>query len=79
MMKILISFVWLLIIERKTYRGVYMGFTELQLKNEYRTSNDSVSEDFYKPILRCAVTYDRAVVIVCTRTESLSLLNCNNV
>lgn len=38
-----------------------MGFTELQLKNEYRTSNDSVSEDFYKPILKCAVTYDRAV------------------
>ena len=38
-----------------------MDFTELNLKNEYRTSNDSVSEDFYKPILRLAETYDRAV------------------
>ncbi|WP_044937804.1 DEAD/DEAH box helicase family protein [Pseudobutyrivibrio sp. LB2011] len=38
-----------------------MGFTELTLKNEYRTSNDSVSEDFYKPILRLSKTYDRAV------------------
>ena len=38
-----------------------MDFTELNLKNEYRTSNDSVSEDFYKPILRLSETYDRAV------------------
>lgn len=38
-----------------------MGFSNLQLKTEYRTATDSVSEDFYKPILRQAKTYDRAV------------------
>ena len=38
-----------------------MDFTELDLKNEYRTSNDSVSEVFYKPILRVSESYDRAV------------------
>ena len=38
-----------------------MDFTTLILKNEYRTSNDCVSEDFYKPILRLSETYDRAV------------------
>ncbi len=38
-----------------------MNFTCLEIKKEYRTSNDSVSEDFYKPILQLSRTYDRAV------------------
>ena len=38
-----------------------MDFRDIQLKNEYRTSNDSVSDVFYKPILKCASSYDRAV------------------
>ena len=38
-----------------------MVFTELIIKKEYRTSRTSIAEDFYKPILKMAKTYDRAV------------------
>ena len=38
-----------------------MGFEQLKLKNEYRSSIDSMLKDFYVPILGSAVKYDRAV------------------
>ncbi len=37
------------------------GFTELNLKNEYRTSTANMACDFYEPILKNAFKYDRAV------------------
>ncbi len=38
-----------------------MSFEQLKLKNEYRSSIDSMLKDFYVPILGSAVKYDRAV------------------
>lgn len=38
-----------------------MGFQKLQLKDEYRTSIAITSRDFYTPILKHAIKYDRAV------------------
>lgn len=46
---------------KQTIGWCVMNFTELNLKNEYRTSIDSVSDDFYRPILNISMTYDRAV------------------
>lgn len=37
------------------------GFQGISLKNEYRTSRDSMAHDFYEPILKVAIQYDRAV------------------
>lgn len=38
-----------------------MSFRELNIKNEYRSLVDCMSKDFYIPILKEAVRYDRAV------------------
>lgn len=38
-----------------------MGFSELEIKSEYRSKAQKVSEEFYYPILKNAVCYDRAV------------------
>ena len=38
-----------------------MGFSELEIKSEYRSKAQKVSEEFYYPVLKNAVCYDRAV------------------
>lgn len=38
-----------------------MGFTDLELKPEYRSRLDNVIRDFYTPVLKQAVLYKRAV------------------
>lgn len=38
-----------------------MSFQDLHLKNEYRTSTANMACDFYAPILKDAIKYDRAV------------------
>ena len=38
-----------------------MGFSELVLNTEYRSSIALTSRDFYAPILKVATKYDRAV------------------
>ena len=38
-----------------------MGFRELDIKNEYRSLIDDVVNDFYIPLLRESVFYQRAV------------------
>lgn len=38
-----------------------MSFQELDIKKEYRSLLDSVANDFYIPLLSCAVKYQRAV------------------
>lgn len=38
-----------------------MGFEHLDINNEYRTSVNNMSTDFYMPILKEAIQYDRAV------------------
>lgn len=38
-----------------------VGLRDLELKGVYITDEDSIFDDFYKPALSCALTYDRAV------------------
>lgn len=38
-----------------------MNFTDLNIKNEYRSLQDNIVEDFYTPLLKCAKKYQRAV------------------
>ena len=38
-----------------------MSFKEIDIKDEYRSKADDVAHDFYYPILKNAVAYDRAV------------------
>lgn len=41
--------------------GDYMSFQDLDVKKEYRSKLVSISNEFYTPILKEAITYDRAV------------------
>lgn len=38
-----------------------MNFTDLEIKEEYRSLQDDIVGDFYTPLLRCAKKYQRAV------------------
>ena len=38
-----------------------MGFEDITIKNEYRSLIDDVVKDFYVPLLKNAVLYQRAV------------------
>lgn len=38
-----------------------MSFTDLNLKLEYRSPRDNIPNDFFNPVLKCSVTYKRAV------------------
>lgn len=38
-----------------------MGFQDVEIKEEYRSKIDNVAHDFYYPILKNAINYDRAV------------------
>ena len=38
-----------------------MSLKELEIKSEYRASMDYMASDFYIPVLKEAVSYDRAV------------------
>ena len=38
-----------------------MGFRDIELKPEYRSRLDNVIRDFYTPVLKQAVMYQRAV------------------
>lgn len=38
-----------------------MLFTDLEIKEEYRSLQDNIVDDFYIPVLRCAKKYQRAV------------------
>lgn len=38
-----------------------MDFTDINIKEEYRSLQDDIVEDFYIPLLRCAKKYQRAV------------------
>lgn len=38
-----------------------MNFTDIEIKEEYRSLQDNIVEDFYTPLLKCARKYQRAV------------------
>lgn len=38
-----------------------MDFTDVEIKEEYRSLQDNIVEDFYTPLLKCAKKYQRAV------------------
>lgn len=38
-----------------------MNFTDVEIKEEYRSLQDNIVEDFYTPLLKCAKKYQRAV------------------
>lgn len=38
-----------------------MNFTDIEIKEEYRSLQDDIVRDFYTPLLRCAKKYQRAV------------------
>lgn len=38
-----------------------MDFTDIKIKEEYRSLQDDIVNDFYVPLLRCATKYQRAV------------------
>jgi len=40
---------------------VYMKFQDLVIKNEYRSFQNDIVNDFYIPLLKNAVLYQRAV------------------
>ena len=41
--------------------GITLGLTDLNLKSEYRSLIDNVVDDFYVPVLKESVLYQRAV------------------
>jgi len=43
------------------FRGDYMDFQKLNLKNKYKSVKDDVLSDFYLPVLGIAKEYKRAV------------------
>ena len=38
-----------------------MNFTDIEIKEEYRSLQDNIVEEFYTPLLKCAKKYQRAV------------------
>lgn len=44
-----------------TKGSVVLAFTNLDLKSEYRSFQDSITEDFYNPVLSESIVYKRAV------------------
>ena len=49
-----------------------LSFEELHLKSVYRTGEDNLFSDFYRPLLSEAIRYDRAVGFF-----SSEILSCN--
>ena len=41
--------------------GEMVNFTELEIKDEYRSLQDDIVKEFYVPLLKCATKYQRAV------------------
>ena len=53
--------------------GIKMSFKDLNLKFKYRSNTDSIYKDFYIPVLKESIKYDRAVGYF--TSDSLKLLS----
>ena len=52
-----------------------MSFKDVEIKQEYRSFNDNMVEDFYYPLLSKAKLYERAVGFF-SSTALIEISNC---